>query len=156
MDWSQVISVVLGALLAIGTTFATRLLNDWHEARSKRVRLERFLACELSRCVSKVEAFLKAYKQTHVPDARLLVALERSVDLFGKYRDSVYFLDVETGQRVLMFYDSVDQAIEVIFSMLRLAQQPEHEEYALRESDKQISELEEAYRVGKGLVSRLG
>jgi hypothetical protein len=152
MEWNNIISIILGAVLAIITTFATKLFTDWYDRRTKQAQIKRFLASELSSCVSKIESFLSIYKQSQLPDPALLAALERSTRLFAGYRETAYFLDVKTSQRVLAFYDTVDHAVDIILSMLRLAQETQHESYAAKEIQRQVASLDEARSIGERLV----
>lgn len=153
MDWKQIIPILLGALLAITTTFATKFFSDWYETRAKRKQVRRFLFAEMSSCILRIDSLLEIYKQTRSPDPAFLVALERSTKLFEKYRETVYFLDIEISLQVLEFYDCIDQAVEIILSMLRLAQDNKHTDYASKEIQKQISNLEKAFTLGQPLLT---
>lgn len=155
MNWSQIIPILLGALLAVTTTFVTKFFSDWHETRAKRTQVKRFLFAETSSCISRIDSLLRIYKQNQTPDPASLIALERTTDLFVKYRETVYFLDLELSQQVLEFYDCVDQAVEVILSMLRLAQDNKHNDYASKEIQGQMLNLEKALSLGLPLMTEL-
>jgi hypothetical protein len=152
MDWKNLISILLGAILAIITTFSTKLFADWYDRRTKRAQIRRFLASELVSCISKLDSLLNVYQQTQLPDPALLAALERSTQFFSAYRETAYFLDVRTSQQVLVFYDNVEHAVDMIMSMLRLAQEKQYESYASKEIQKQISSLDEARSIGEKLL----
>jgi hypothetical protein len=154
MNWNQIIPIILGAVLAITTTFFTKFFSDWYEVRSKRIQITRYLASELSTCVSKIDSLLSIYLQSKEPAPTFLVALERATELFTKHREAVYLLDSETSQKVLEFYDCVDQSVEVILSMLRLAIENKHREYAFKEIQKQMSYLENALSLGQNLLTQ--
>ena len=146
------ISVLLGAILAIITTFSTKLFTDWYDRRIKRVQIRRFLASELLSCISKLDSLLNIYKQSLLPDPALLAALERSTHFFSAYRETAYFLDARTSQQVLIFYDNVEHAVDMIMSMLRLAQETQYEGYAAKEIQKQMLSLDEARSIGERLL----
>lgn len=155
MDWNSIVSVILGAVLAIITTFATRLFTDWYDRYTKRSQVKRFLAVELISCISRIDALISVYKQSQLPDPTLLSALERATKLFVTHREATYLLDVQTSQIILTFYDSIDHAVEMTLSMLRLAQNTEHEGFALKEIDKQMLNLNEACLLGERIIQRL-
>jgi hypothetical protein len=152
MNWSQVIAILIGAVLAIVTASITKYVTDWYDSRVRRSQISRFLAAELSSCVSKIESLLSIYKESKVPDPTFLLALERAATLFQGRREMVYLLDVNIGQQVLRFYDEIDNAVDMIMSMLRLIQESEHKNFASSEVQKQIENLERAYALGSELA----
>jgi hypothetical protein len=113
MNWSQVIAILIGAVLAIVTASITKYVTDWYDSRVRRSQISRFLAAELSSCVSKIESLLSIYKESKVPDPTFLLALERAATLFQGRREMVYLLDVNIGQQVLRFYDEIDNAVDM-------------------------------------------
>ena len=155
MNWDSILPVMLGALLAILTTFVTTLFNDWREDRAKRNRLKRFLSSELPICVQRVDALLEVYARTQSPDPRILTSLEHTFHHFKQYREVVYDLELNMSQRVILFYDGIQQSVELVLSMLRLAQGSEYIDYAAQEIEKQMTELETVSSVGAQLVAEL-
>ncbi|MCP4538534.1 MAG: hypothetical protein GY832_15470 [Chloroflexi bacterium] len=152
MNWDEATPVLLGAVLAVATTFVTKLFAEWHEHRTKRSRLERFLKVELPNCISRIDSLLRIYERSQAPDPDFLLALEHTVSRFAKHREVAYFLNAKMSQQVLEFYDGVDHAVEMILSMLRLAQETEYEGYASKEIQKQMLGLKKVYSVGKSLI----
>lgn len=152
MNWDEVTPVLLGAVLAVATTFVTKLFTEWHERRTKRLQLERFLKVELPSCVSRIDSLLRIYERSQAPDPDFLLALEHTTNRFAKHREVAYFLNAKSSQQVLEFYDGVDHAVEMILSMLRLAQETEYEGYASKEIQKQMLGLEQVRSVGNSLI----
>jgi len=156
MNWSQVFPILIGAFLAVVSSSATKFVTDWYERRTKRSQLNRFLATELSSCVSRITGLLRIYAESEKPDPTFLVALERATSLFAVRRETVYLLEIELGQQVLEFYDSVDSAVDMIMSMLRLAEKAGHDRFVSEEVQKQMSNLEGACALGAGLSKHFG
>ena len=154
MNWSQIVPILIGALLAVVTTSATRLVTDWYDNRTKRLHLNRFLATELLSCVSRIRGLLNIYAETAVPDPTFLAALERATSLFASRRETVYLLEIELGQQILEFYDSVDTAVDMIMSMLKLAEKAGHDKFVSKEVQKQMSNLDRACSLGSELSKR--
>lgn len=152
MDWSVTTNVVLGAVLAILTTFITQLYNEWRMDRLKRSQLQRFLTSELSNCIPRIDSLLSFYYESKTPNPNFLVALERAAGLFTKYREAAYLLDTRTSQQVLEFYDGLDRGIEIIQSMLRLLENPNHQAFVIREIEKQMDELKRMSALGKQIL----
>lgn len=154
MNLGSIFTIILGAVLAIFTSFATRLLTDWRENRVKTIRLKRFLDAELPRCLSRIESLINIYNQSHTIEPSLITALDRSIKLFKSRREDSYLLESEVSFQVLEFYDTVEQAVEMIFSMLHFSKNSQYQDYSLQEIRKQIEELEGVLELGRSLVSR--
>jgi hypothetical protein len=153
MNWSQVVPILIGAVLAVVSTSATRFVTDWYENRTKRAHLNRFLATELSSCVSRIKGLLSIYGESEIPDPTFLAALERATSLFAARREAVYLLEIGLGQQILEFYDNVDSAVDMIMSMLRLAEKAGHGKFVSKEVQKQMANLDRALSLGSELLT---
>ena len=151
MDWGTIASILLGSALAVITSFITQSYSEWREKKRKIQHLKHFLTVELPLCVSKLESFIVFYEETKVPDPTTLVSLEHSSRVFSPYRDVVYQLNPDVAYKILDFYDSLERAIDIVQSMMKLLESLKHMDFAQQEIKKQIEELKRIKKIGETL-----
>ena len=152
MDWGTILSITLGSILAIITSFITQLYEEWRDKRNKKKQLFSFLKTELPLCLARIEDFLSYYERTQVPDPSGLVSLEHSAQIFSPYRSTVYLIDKQAARRIIDFYDSLERSIDIIQSMVKLLEFQKHREFALKEINDQIAEICRIHNIGTAIL----
>ena len=109
MDFlTTVQSIVLGAILALATSFVLELYKTYRQEKVVRKNLRIILSLELKNVITLADALLESYSSKNLFEYRFIDQLDRSFTHFESTRmDVVYIKDDRKKEEILTFFNTL-------------------------------------------------